>query len=200
MAKLSPPGGPGRGRRPKRPSPILIPGRREPSVLRRLGNWLRRLFGSSRVKQVRETPLPPPPPTPPDPSPIEESEPEFTDAVAEAPPRATIQMLPGRLEPLIPEVIQQEVRFQRAPGEEQEVTLGWELGDPPHHVTLDHPSIQPLHAKMTYQKGRWMIESQAPNDPVEINGTAVPPSAGPYLLAAGDQVRIGEALFRFFMP
>jgi hypothetical protein len=114
--------------------------------------------------------------------------------------RATVQMLPGRLEPLIPEVIQQEVRFQRAHGEEQEITLGWEMGEPPHHVTLEHPSIQPLHAKMTYQNGNWMIESLAPNDPVEINGTPVPSSAGPYLLAAGDQVRIGEALFRFFFP
>jgi hypothetical protein len=131
-------------------------------------------------------------------------EPEETKASPspEAAPgnRATVQMLPGRLEPLLPEVIQQEIRFQRGPGLEQEVTLGWELGEPPHHVTLDHPSIQPLHAKMTFQKGNWMIESLATNDPVEINGTAVPVSAGPYLLATGDQVRIGEALFRFFLP
>ena len=82
--------------------------------------------------------------------------------------RATVQLLPGRLEPLIPEVIQQEVRFQGTPGTEHEITLGWELGDPPHHVTLDHPSIQPLHAKMTFQFGSWMIESLAPKDPVEI--------------------------------
>jgi len=119
---------------------------------------------------------------------------------AQANHQGTVHMLPGRLEPLIPEVIQQEVRFQMAPSEDQEVTLGWELGDPPHHVTLDHPSIQPLHAKMTYQKGNWMIESLAPHDPVEINGTPVPSSAGPYLLATGDQVRIGEALFRFISP
>jgi hypothetical protein len=108
-------------------------------------------------------------------------------------------MLPGRLEPLLPEVIQQVVRFQRTSGQEQEVTLGWELGEPPHHVTLDHPSIQPLHAKMTYREGRWMIESLVSNDPVEVNGTPVPSSAGPHLLASGDQVKIGEALFRFFL-
>jgi hypothetical protein len=114
--------------------------------------------------------------------------------------RATVQLLPGRLEPLIPEVMQQEVRFQRASSEEQEVTLGWEIGEPPHHVTLDHPSIQPLHAKMTFQKGSWMIESLAPSYPVEVNGTPVPASNGPYLLANGDQIRIGEALFRFHMP
>ncbi len=92
------------------------------------------------------------------------------------------------------------MRFQRTTGGEQEVTLGWELGEPPHHVTLDHPSILPLHAKMTYQHGSWMIESLAPNDPVEINGTPVPSAAGPYLLAPGDQVRIGDALFRFHLP
>jgi hypothetical protein len=114
--------------------------------------------------------------------------------------RATVQLLPGRLEPLIPEVIQQEVRFQGTPGEEHEITLGWELGDPPHHVTLDHPSIQPLHAKMTFQFGSWMIESLAPHDPVEINGTPVPGASGPYLLAHGDQIRIGDALFRFHLP
>ena len=114
--------------------------------------------------------------------------------------RATVQLLPGRLEPLIPEVIQQEVRFQGAPGEGHEVTLGWELGDPPHHVTLDHPSIQPLHAKMTFQFGSWMIESLSPQDPVEVNGTPVPSASGPYLLANGDQIRIGDALFRFHLP
>jgi hypothetical protein len=122
------------------------------------------------------------------------------DAFGQAPDRGTVQLLPGRLEPLIPEVIQQEVRFQRASSGEQSVTLGWELGEPPHHVTLDHPSIQPLHAKMTYQAGRWMIESLSPHDPVEVNGTPVPTASGPYLLAHGDQIRIGEALFRFHQP
>jgi hypothetical protein len=111
-----------------------------------------------------------------------------------------MQLLPGRLEPLIPEVMQQEVRFQKATAGEQEVTLGWEFGEPPQHVTLDHPSIQPLHAKMTFQEGRWMIESLTLVDPVEVNGTPVPPNSGPYLLAHGDQIRIGDALFRFHLP
>jgi len=116
------------------------------------------------------------------------------------PQRATVQLLPGRLEPLIPEVIQQEVRFQRSGSGDQEVTLGWELGDPPYHVTLDHPSIQPLHAKMTFQNGLWMIESLSPHDPVEVNGTPISGTGGSYLLADGDQVRIGDALFRFHLP
>ena len=125
---------------------------------------------------------------------------EETGQFLEVPTRDTVQLLPGRLAPLIPEVIQQEVRFQKTGSGEQEITLGWELGEPPHHVTLDHPSIQPLHAKMTFQNGSWMIESLAPHDPVEINGTPVPSTSGPYLLAHGDQIRIGEALFRFHLP
>jgi hypothetical protein len=57
-----------------------------------------------------------------------------------------------------------------------------------------------MHAKMTFQFGSWMIESLAPQDPVEINGTPVPSASGPYLLANGDQIRIGDALFRFHLP
>jgi hypothetical protein len=125
---------------------------------------------------------------------------EGRDTYLPSPQRDTIQLLPGRLEPLVPEVIEQEIRFQRSTAGDQEITLGWELGDPPNHVTLDHPSIQPLHAKMTYHRGRWMIESLAQHDPVEVNGTPVPSAGGAYLLADGDQIRIGEALFRFHLP
>ena len=176
---------------PRRPSPILIGEVAEPSRLERLKGWVGRVLGQEdepdpgrRIREVMD---------------LQEQvgSPKVWEQVAD---RATVQLLPGRLEPLIPEVIQQEVRFQGAPHGEQEFTLGWEMGDPPHHVTLDHPSIQPLHAKMTFQKGSWMIESLAPNDPVEVNGTPVPTSSGAYLLAHGDQVRIGQALFRFHLP
>ena len=33
-----------------------------------------------------------------------------------------------------------------------------------------------------------------------VNGTPVATTGGPYLLANGDQVRIGDALFRFHLP
>ena len=175
---------------PKRPSPILLKEAPEPSKVDRAREWIRHIFGrqppvdARRIQEALEDDTRPGPAAP-----------------GEQPAhRATVQLLPGRLEPLIPEVIQQEVRFQQGTSGEQEVTLGWEIGEPPHHVTLDHPSIQPLHAKMTFQKGSWMIESLAPNDPVEVNGTPVPTTSGPYLLANGDQVRIGEALFRFHLP
>jgi len=111
-------------------------------------------------------------------------------------------MLPGRLQPLNPEVIQQEVRFLRAaePKDAQVVTLGWDMGTPPGHVTLDHPSIQPFHARMTYQGGHWMIETLATADPVEINGHLLLAEGVPYLLSSGDRIRIGKALFRFLNP
>jgi len=114
--------------------------------------------------------------------------------------RATTQMLPGRLQPMDPDVIQQEIRFLRAPSEEQVVTLGWNIGEPPGHVTLNHSSIQPLHAKMTYREGHWWIQNLAQHDPVVINYAVLPVSAAPRLLADGDRIRIGAVVFRFFFP
>jgi hypothetical protein len=113
--------------------------------------------------------------------------------------RATLQMLPGRLEPLNKHVVQQEVRFLRAPGETQEVTLGWDLGDPPRHIMLDHPSIQPRHARMVYQDGQWWIQSLSEYHPVEVNDVPLQISEEAIALKNGDQVRLGEAVFRFHM-
>ncbi|MGW8266879.1 MAG: FHA domain-containing protein [Longimicrobiales bacterium] len=109
-------------------------------------------------------------------------------------------MLPGRLQPINTSVIQQEIRFVRVPSEEQVVTLGWNLGEPPEHVTLNHSSIQPLHARMTYREGQWWMESLDRNDPVVINSAVLRPASPPRPLADGDQIRIGAALFRFFFP
>lgn len=175
---------------PKRPSPILLPEGSEPAKGGKILEWVRRILGRPASTGAH----------------IDAESERIEDQTSvgrfegPSPQRATIQLLPGRLESLTPEVIEQEVRFQRGSAETQEVTLGWEIGDPPNHVTLDHPSIQPLHAKMTYQEGRWMIESVAAGDPIEVNGTPVPSTSGPYLLAAGDEIRIGEALFRFHLP
>lgn len=112
--------------------------------------------------------------------------------------RTTLKMLPGRLEPLDTAVIQQEVRFLSGPGPIHEVTLGWDLGDPPRHVMLDHPSIQPKHAKMTYWDGRWWIESLSEFYPVEVNGEPLHLSEKPVPLKDGDLVRLGDAIFRYY--
>ena len=190
MSAALPKPGSNRGLTQKGPSPILIPGELKPGRFGGLGTFFGKIF-YRHGKVPRFSPT------------VEASEGSDPGPAAPEAKRThgdTVQFLPGRLEPLIPEVMKQEVRFQQASSGDQEVTLGWETGEPPHHVTLDHTSIQPLHAKMTFQKGSWMIESLAPNSLIDVNGTPVPTTSGPYLLANGDQVRIGEALFRFHMP
>ena len=114
--------------------------------------------------------------------------------------RATIQLLPGRLEPVDPKVIQQEIRFLRGPSREQAVTLGWNLGEPPEHVTLNHSSVAPEHARMTYREGGWWIESLSRHDPVAVNRRPVPFGGEPLSLADGDEIRIGAVLFTFRFP
>lgn len=181
-----------RGPRRRGPSPILIPDGPKPGGPGGLRGWLRNLRRSSPETLSPSPPAPLPPALPEAPA----------DTIFPADPpvhRATVQMLPGRLEPLNPDVIQQEVRFQRTAAGGQSVTLGWEMEDPPGHVTLDHPSIQPFHARMTFQSGNWMIESLVSEDPVAINGSPLPTSEGPYLLADGDEIRIGPVQFRFLL-
>jgi hypothetical protein len=114
--------------------------------------------------------------------------------------RATIQLLPGRLELVDPDVIQQEIRFLRGSSKEQAVTLGWNLGEPPDHVTLNHSSVAPEHARMTYREGRWWIESLSRHDPVSVNRRSVPFGGEPLSLANGDEIRIGAVVFTFCFP
>jgi hypothetical protein len=109
-------------------------------------------------------------------------------------------MLPGRLEPEDPAVVQQEIRFIRLPGDEQVVTLGWNLGEPPAHITLNHRSVQPLHARMSFREGNWWLENLAEFDPVVLNQEFLDARKGPRLLKDGDRIRIGDILFRFFFP
>jgi hypothetical protein len=203
---------PGRGgRRPPRKgiSPILLPGDPTSSIAGRILAWLRGLLS-------RRPPRYHPPETVHSdldrsstsargllaPSPDASRDADPIGSQDEPVHRTTTQMLPGRLEPLNPEIVEQEVRFLKTatPWDSQSVTLGWELGSPPEHVTLDHPSIEAIHARMIYQRGHWMIETLARSDPVEINEALLLAEGVPYLLSDGDQVRIGKALFRYRFP
>ncbi len=114
--------------------------------------------------------------------------------------RATTQMLPGRLQPLDPGILQQEIRFLRTSVEEQVVTLGWNIGEPPGHVTLNHSSVQPVHARMTYREGEWWIETLTHLDPVAVNHAVLMVSAPLRRLIDGDRIRIGEVEFQFYFP
>jgi len=193
-------------------SPILIPGEPTSSPLGRARKWIAGLLATESKVGSRRTEEESKDLEPADP----DLEAEHSTGVGNdlrhrgspAPARdqpihrATTQMLPGRLHPLNPEAVEQEIRFLRdtIPRDTFKVTLGWDLGSPPEHVTLDHPSIQPLHAKMTYQNGQWSIETLADAYPVEINETVRLGVGVSYLLSDGDEIRIGKALFRFSYP
>jgi hypothetical protein len=208
----------------RRPSPILVPGEPTSSTLARVRRWLGELLeGRKTPGTSRRAPAPATrhpagasgatKPLEADgaamygaPDSLHATDQPDSAARASAPEqpvhRATTHLLPGRLQPLDPEVIEQEIRFVKAKTfrDTQVVTLGWNLGEPPEHVTLDHPSIQPLHARMTYQRGHWMIESLTEADPVQINDALLLRMGVPYLLSDGDRIRIGKALFRFAHP
>jgi hypothetical protein len=124
------------------------------------------------------------------------------DARPEAGPvhRLTLHLLPGRLQPIDPGAIGQEVRFLRAGTRETEVTLGWEEGQPPAHITLNHPSIQPRHALMRFSDDQWSIESLSARDPVRVNGEPVSLGGPSRRLNDGDRVQLGDIEFDFVWP
>lgn len=114
--------------------------------------------------------------------------------------RATLQLLPGRLRPLDPDIVREEIRFVRPSGRDAAVTLGWADGEPPDHITVNHPSVEDRHARMSFVDRRWHIESLVPRSPVLVNGDPVPVDSPPRELRSGDEVRLGEASFHFVNP
>lgn len=114
--------------------------------------------------------------------------------------RATLQLLPGRLRPLDPDIVREEIRFVRPTGGEAAVTLGWAEGEPPEHITVNHPSVQDRHARMSFVNRQWFIESLVAPHPVRVNEEPVPAGAEPRELQSGDEVRLGDASFHFLMP
>lgn len=114
--------------------------------------------------------------------------------------RATLQLLPGRLRPLDHDVVREEIRFVRPTGRDVVVTLGWAEGEPPDHITLNHPTVQDRHARMSYEGRRWRIESLVAQHLVQVNGVSLPLDAEPHELQSGDEVRLGDARFHFQMP
>jgi len=211
MAKKPEPGDEAARPPPKTPVPIVVPKGKKHAKDGRVKRWIRDLAPPKKKESVPKPDLEPRTSKPRDPEPgptdtkpadspaqVERISPErpFRGPVQ----RATIQMLPGRLEPEDPEVIQQEIRFLRDSSDEQVVTLGWDLGEPPGHITLNHSSIAPRHARMTYRDGEWWIESLSRLDPVVVNGKVVRHGAKPVRLENDDELRIGVVLFRFRFP
>lgn len=218
MARKPKPGKEGGRAPPKTPVPIVVPKGKKHAKDGRVKRWIRDLAPTRETEPTRDpveerqtsepkaretTAAERKPAETPEQAITRDREPakSLPERLFQGPvQRATIQMLPGRLEPEDPTVIQQEIRFLRASSEPQVVTLGWDLGEPPEHITLNHSSIAPEHAKMTYQDGRWWIESLSRLDPVVVNRKVVRYGAGPVLLENNDEIRIGVVLFRFRFP
>lgn len=145
---------------------------------------------------VDEAPAPPTPEAP-----ERESAPARGDGHGPGPLyRATLQLLPGRLRPLDPDIVREEIRFVRPSGRTAVVTLGWAEGEPPDHITVNHPSVQDRHARMSFVDRQWRIESLVASHPVRVNGDALPAGAEPRELQSGDEVGLGDASFNFLMP
>ena len=114
--------------------------------------------------------------------------------------RATLQLLPGRLRPLDPDIVREEIRFVRPSGREAVVTLGWADGEPPDHITVNHPSVEDRHARLSFVDRKWHIESLVVGSPVRVNGAPVSEGSPPRELRSGDEVRLGDASYQFVMP
>ena len=114
-----------------------------------------------------------------------------------APSEGTLQFLPGRLEVMEGDVPGRDIRFVRTWGEIPEVTFGRVAGPPYRHVQLRSQTISRQHARMQYVEGRWKITNLSQTNPVVINGQALDTAHGQHVLRDGDQIEMGDVLFRF---
>jgi pSer/pThr/pTyr-binding forkhead associated (FHA) protein len=114
-----------------------------------------------------------------------------------APSEGTLQFLPGRLEVMEGDVPGRDIRFVRTWGEIPEVTFGRVAGPPYRHVQLRSQTISRQHARMQYVEGRWKITNLSQTNPVVINGEALDTAHGQRVLHDGDQIEMGDVLFRF---
>jgi hypothetical protein len=121
-----------------------------------------------------------------------------TSEIGWAPPAdETVQLLPGRLEP-VSGAAGQEIRFVRKPGVSR-FTLGRSRGAAFEHVQLRAPSVSRMHAFMEFEDGRWSVGSLSQTNAVVVNGAALAPDAV-HRLADGDRLELGEAAFIFHQP
>jgi hypothetical protein len=114
-----------------------------------------------------------------------------------APAEGTLQFLPGRLEVLDGDVPGRDIRFVRTWGEVPEVTFGRVAGPPYRHIQLRSQTVSRQHARMQYVEGRWKITNLSQTNPVVINGQALDTAHGQRVLHDGDQIEMGDVLFRF---
>jgi hypothetical protein len=118
--------------------------------------------------------------------------------VHEIPPMdGTLQFLPGRLEVVDGESPGRDIRFVRTWGEVPEITFGRVTGPPYRHVQLRSQTVSRQHARMQYVDGRWKLTNLSQTNPVLINGQALDSAHGHRVLRDGDQIEMGEVVFRY---
>jgi len=109
----------------------------------------------------------------------------------------TLQFLPGRLEILDGDSPGRDIRFVRTWGEVPEITFGRVSGPPFRHVQLRSQTVSRQHARMQYVDGRWKMTNLSQTNPVVINGQPLDGAHGNRVLRDGDQIEMGEVVFRF---
>lgn len=110
----------------------------------------------------------------------------------------TLQLLPGCLERIAGAGADAEIRFVRAHGDAvPEFTLGRSEGPADRHVRLEAPTVSRLHARMRFERGRWRIANLSSTNPLAVNGEALAAGGDAAELADGDEIRMGELIFRF---
>lgn len=116
------------------------------------------------------------------------------------PPEGTLQLLPGRLEILAGTERVDEIRFLKVPGQEPAVTFGRATGEAHLHVQLEAPTVSRMHARMSFQGGRWRIANLSRTNPIVVNGEQLPLDANASaVLEDGDCLEMGQVVFRFRM-
>jgi hypothetical protein len=114
-----------------------------------------------------------------------------------APIEGTLQFLPGRLEIVDGDVPGRDVRFVRTWGEVPEVTFGRVAGPPYRHVQLRSQTVSRQHARMQFIEGRWRLTNLSQTNPVVVNGQPLDSAHGQRLLREGDEIEMGDVLFRY---
>jgi ABC-type multidrug transport system ATPase subunit len=75
----------------------------------------------------------------------------------------------------------------------REVTIG---RNPQADITLDHPTVSRMHARLTVRDGRYEVDDLASSNGTFLNGEPVTPGS-PRRLEAGDSIRVGPVRFDF---
>lgn len=124
-------------------------------------------------------------------------EPEGSPGVRFEAPDGTLQLLPGRLQVLVGNQRGDEIRFVRLRDGTGDVTFGRAPGPRHHHVQLLEPTVSRRHARMRFIDGYWRVMNLSHTNPVTVNGHPLDGVNMEYVLRDGDQIEMGEVIFRF---